>query len=393
EEISQLINTVVDLQKQHSQLSVDNEELQSLLNVSQTGQDELKVQIADLQGKYHECFEILMENQQEMKSLNQKIDTPRPKQSSPSSMQGARDSIAREIEQTVKRDLANIQEKRQNLARVLQTVRNINISKGKKSKKVSKQPNADSSSSGFKFNRVTDLPRHPSDTSLDGGDDGMSASGLDSRYSYSRRSFRKPEKLQIVKPIKGSVTLQQWKKLASPSMKLEEKRPGVHVKGDVQTPYNGKSFKEHSDVSDADDIEEDEPIQIKIRSKEEVAAPKVVEPSQASPISLALASLVHEKGIQASRRDSASSSILAQLLNSPSASTPGKSSVGQVLAQVLQKASDEASTKEPKRAASLRNLANYFSEKERSGKTDPEAIPEDESPPISPPSDPTYNPM
>jgi len=176
-------------------------------------------------------------------------------------------------------------------------------------------------------------------------------------------------------------------------MKLEEKRPGVHVKGDVQTPYNGKSFKEHSDVSDADDIEEDEPIQIKIRSKEEVAAPKVVEPSQASPISLALASLVHEKGIQASRRDSASSSILAQLLNSPSASTPGKSSVGQVLAQVLHRASDEASTKEPKRAASLRNLANYFSEKERSGKTDPEAIPEDESPPISPPSDPTYNPM
>ncbi|KAK3708096.1 hypothetical protein QZH41_019179, partial [Actinostola sp. cb2023] len=181
-----------------------------------------------------------------------------------------------------------------------------------------------------------------------------------SRYSYGRRSFHLPEKLEIVKPIKGSVTLQQWKKLASPSMKLEEQRPGVHVKGEVQTPHDGKSFKEHSDVSDADDIEEDEPIQIKIRSKEEAAVPKVVEPSQASPISLALTPLVHEKGIQASRRDSASSSTLAQLLNSPSASTPGKSSVGQVLAQVLHRASDEASTKEPKRAKSLRNLANYF---------------------------------
>jgi hypothetical protein len=32
------------------------------------------LQIADLQEKYHECFEILMENQQEMKCLNQKIE-------------------------------------------------------------------------------------------------------------------------------------------------------------------------------------------------------------------------------------------------------------------------------------------------------------------------------
>lgn len=180
-------------------------------------------------------------------------------------------------------------------------------------------------------------------------------------------------------------------------MKLEQQRPGVHVKGDVQSsPHGGRLSKEHSDVSDADDIEEDEPIQIKIKSKpQEQASGHVAASSQDrskhSPMAIALASLVHEKGIKASRRDSNTSSILTQLLNSPSSSTPGKSSVGQVLAEVLQKASEEASTKEPKRAESLRNLANYFSEKEKAGKSEP--IPEDDSPPVSPPSVPVYSPL
>lgn len=183
-------------------------------------------------------------------------------------------------------------------------------------------------------------------------------------------------------------------------MKLEEQRPGVHVKGEVQKSHqDDKQSKQHGYMSDEDDIEEDEPIQIKMRSKtQDQAATQSDKSSQGaskeSPISLALASLVHEKGIQASRRDSTSSSILAQLLNSPSATTSGKnSSVGQVLADVLQKASEEASAKEPKRAASLRNLANYFSEKEKEGRNEPEAIPEDDSPPVSPPSAGPYNPL
>jgi len=181
-------------------------------------------------------------------------------------------------------------------------------------------------------------------------------------------------------------------------MKLEEQRPGVHVKGDIQgSPLDGRLSKEHSDTSDVEDIEEDEPIQIKMKSNEESVSESTPNklstedaPSQ-SPITVALASLVHEKGIQASRRGS-TSSILTQLLNTPS-STPGKSSVGQVLADVLQKASEEAATKEPKRAESLRNLAHYFSEKEKAGKTEPETIPEDDSPPVSPPNIPVYNPL
>lgn len=175
-------------------------------------------------------------------------------------------------------------------------------------------------------------------------------------------------------------------------MNLEQERPGVHVKGDLQSTLDGKHSKEHSDVSDVE-TDDDQPIQMRIRSKpQEEVSPitKDEKPQEARrdpPTTLTLASLVHEKGIQAgSRRGSATASILSQLLNSPSATTPGKSSVGQVLAEVLQKASEEASVKEPRRAESLRNLANYFSEKEKEGKNGPEAIPEDDSPPVSPPN-------
>lgn len=69
---------------------------------------------------------------------------------------------------------------RQNLARVLQTVRNINVSKQRKSKKVVKpQASSGAGASGFKFNPVTNegLPRTTSDASID-GDDVMSASSL-----------------------------------------------------------------------------------------------------------------------------------------------------------------------------------------------------------------------
>lgn len=41
-----------------------------------------------------------------------------------------------------------------------------------------------------------------------------------------------PEKLQIVKPIEGSQTLQHWQYLATPTLGcLFEERPGIRVKG------------------------------------------------------------------------------------------------------------------------------------------------------------------
>lgn len=244
--------------------------------------------------------------------------------------------------------------------------------------------------------------------------------------SYTRRSFRAPEKLQIVKPIKGSVTLHQWKKLANPTLNLAEQRPGVHVKGNGQE-LPDKEPREHTDTIDMDpdeyeedeplqmnlsrtsegtsgaasqtgtedDEDEDEPIQMRIgRSPEKVASPTGAKktgsvkrsPAVSPPRSLGLISLVSGQGFQRGFKERSvdSGGILTHLLNSPSTSSPGTSSVGQVLADVLNKASKEASEKEPTRAESLRNLANYFSEKERGSSTAPPKVQTPTSPPVVP---------
>jgi hypothetical protein len=64
-------------------------------------------------------------------------------------------------------------------------------------------------------------------------------SGLGSSLCYSPggsstpsgSSWRLPEKLQIVKPLEGSSTLQVWSALAQPHLgNLLEKRPGVQTR-------------------------------------------------------------------------------------------------------------------------------------------------------------------
>lgn len=244
--------------------------------------------------------------------------------------------------------------------------------------------------------------------------------------SYTRRSFRAPEKLQIVKPIKGSVTLHQWKKLANPTLNLAEQRPGVHVKGDGQEVPD-KEPREHTDTIDMDpdeyeedeplhmnlsrtsegtagaanqtetedDEDEDEPIQMRIgRSPEKLASPTGAKktgsvkrsPAVSPPQSLGLISLVSGQGFQRGFKERSvdSGGILTHLLNSPSTSSPGTSSVGQVLADVLNKASKEASEKEPTRAESLRNLAHYFSEKEGGSSSATPKVKTPTSPPVVP---------
>lgn len=246
---------------------------------------------------------------------------------------------------------------------------------------------------------------------------------LDRRVSYGRRPFRAPEKLQIVKPIKGSVTLHQWKKLANPTLNLAETRPGVHVKGEgpdaqekeprerkessdldvdeyeedeplyMNLPRTSESTSEAASQTGTEDgDEDDEPIQMRVshglekgttsQKKEETMAGKGSS-KKTSPQQLGLISLVSGQGFQGGfkERGGDSGSILTHLLNSPSSTSSGTSSVGKVLADVLSKASKEASEKEPSRAESLRNLANYFSEKERGNSTAQSQVKSPTSPP------------
>lgn len=77
-------------------------------------------------------------------------------------------------------------------------------------------------------------PHPPSPTASDAG---STLSLPDELSWYRHQHYVAPEKLQIVKPLEGSVTLLKWKLLASPqlggatSFFSDATRPGVHMKG------------------------------------------------------------------------------------------------------------------------------------------------------------------
>ncbi|CAH0604606.1 unnamed protein product [Chrysodeixis includens] len=67
--------------------------------------------------------------------------------------------------------------------------------------------------------------------------------------------FRTPHKLQIVKPMEGSLTLHTWAQLAKPSMSgLLEEQEGVGVRGSRNTPGHGLRCYRLSDVEEDDDM-------------------------------------------------------------------------------------------------------------------------------------------
>ena len=87
--------------------------------------------------------------------------------------------------------------------------------------------------------------------------------------------------------------------------------------------------------------------------------------SKAPPQTLKLISLVTGQGFYGGfkGRGVDNGSILTHLLNSPSSTSSGTSSVGKVLVDVLIKFNKKSFESDPNRAKSLRNLANNFSEK------------------------------
>ncbi|XP_062320785.1 trafficking kinesin-binding protein 1 isoform X3 [Osmerus eperlanus] len=71
-----------------------------------------------------------------------------------------------------------------------------------------------------------------------------------SGYSFGARSYL-PEKLQIVKPLEGSVTLHQWQQLAQPHLGgLLDPRPGVVTKGFRQLEADQEGVYQFTDLEE-----------------------------------------------------------------------------------------------------------------------------------------------
>uniref|UniRef100_A0A0L8GQ25 HAP1 N-terminal domain-containing protein n=1 Tax=Octopus bimaculoides TaxID=37653 RepID=A0A0L8GQ25_OCTBM len=118
-----------------------------------------------------------------------------------------------------------------------------------------------SSSDSSKENEKTQISLDPtfsdgfSTPMLSGTPESMLSSGVSalSATGSAGLHFKIPEKLQIVKPMEGSVTLKHWQQLAQPHMTgIFESRPGVQIKGErkldlEEEVYNLSDYEEDDD--------------------------------------------------------------------------------------------------------------------------------------------------
>ncbi|XP_072212614.1 huntingtin-associated protein 1 isoform X2 [Excalfactoria chinensis] len=287
EEISQLLAQVVELQQKCRSYGTEVEELQQHLAVAKEVQQQLRTELQDLQDKYVECGGMLQEAQEEVKSLRSRIlpNSTVSRYGTGSSLLPM-ESLAAEIKGTMRKGTESSSDYRSCL-RVFETVKAVNHAAKARSSSASpqhtpgsKQTSAAPSGGGstphsgpegaqtvgpraapgrqdleaavqrlseeersFEAEREHKLWRLRDEdgsngiptpngsvvsagTTCSGGSEHTAASG----FSLGSLSFL-PDKLQIVKPLEGSVTLHHWQQLAQPNLGgILVPRPGVLTK-------------------------------------------------------------------------------------------------------------------------------------------------------------------
>ncbi|XP_053725030.1 trafficking kinesin-binding protein 2 isoform X2 [Synchiropus splendidus] len=292
EEIAQLLSQIVELQHRVKELALEKEDLRIHLQASKDAQRQLTAELNELAERNAECVEMLHESQEEIKELRSKnapsVGLRRHLSYGPFPM----DSLAAEIEGTMRRELSveeetALEDQKISQKRVFQTVRSVNSltsrpssatppipGSGQSSLVMTAQPFASAQGDEVKMGKPgspggNDLTKALHRLSLRrqnflcerqffqaerekklqalAGDADVEGSGCSSPMgsvlsSYSNLSelsmtssiFKTflPEKLQIVKPMEGSLTLHHWQQLAKPHLAtILDPHPGVVTKG------------------------------------------------------------------------------------------------------------------------------------------------------------------
>uniref|UniRef100_A0A674CRU6 Trafficking kinesin protein 2 n=2 Tax=Salmo trutta TaxID=8032 RepID=A0A674CRU6_SALTR len=328
EEISQLLSQIVELQHRVKELALEKEELRIHLQASKDAQRSLTAELNELADRNVECVGMLHESQEEIKELRSK-NTPSAgmRRHLPYGL-FPMDSLAAEIEGTMRRELSvedevAFQDQKVSQKRVFQTVRVVNESveraaamatppipgSGGSCLVMTAQPflsaqGIDQSHCGANREEVplgkpgapggNDLvsalhrlslrrqnflcerqffqaERDKKLEALAGGvESDVEGSGYSSPMSSVMSSFTNlsefsvssscfktflPEKLQIVKPMEGSLTLHHWQQLAKPHLgTILDPHPGVVTKGFRPLPHDALADA----VYRLTDLEEDE---------------------------------------------------------------------------------------------------------------------------------------
>uniref|UniRef100_A0A3B4ZK10 Trafficking kinesin-binding protein 1-like n=1 Tax=Stegastes partitus TaxID=144197 RepID=A0A3B4ZK10_9TELE len=126
EEITHLLSQIVDLQKKAKSYAVENEELSQHLMAAKDAQRQLTAELQELEEKYSECIEMLHEAQEELKNLrNRNYPAGTPRRYHPLGLYPM-DSLAAEIEGTMRKELLCSAVLRVHRKRVFETVKNVN---------------------------------------------------------------------------------------------------------------------------------------------------------------------------------------------------------------------------------------------------------------------------
>ncbi|XP_025903758.1 trafficking kinesin-binding protein 2 isoform X2 [Nothoprocta perdicaria] len=129
EEISSLLSQIVDLQHKLKEHVIEKEELKLHLQASKDAQRQLTAELHELQDRNMECLGMLQESQEEVKLL-------RSRASSAAALCRPQDSLAAEIEGTMRKELCQGEQpvpsnQKVQQKRVFDTVRVANITRGR----------------------------------------------------------------------------------------------------------------------------------------------------------------------------------------------------------------------------------------------------------------------
>lgn len=192
EEITNLVTQVVELTKKVRNLTLESESLQNALQISHECQNELSLELIEIKEKYGTLLAAFHELQIEFKKrsrINSNHYTVMP----------FSESLASEIESTLGSDGSE-----------------GDSGLGFRQKK-----------KNFKDNRE-DMRCYSPDSVLSGESFYYRYNNPQLMIGSSQKNYYFADKLQIVKPIEGSATLKQWRKLATPHLGvILETLPGV----------------------------------------------------------------------------------------------------------------------------------------------------------------------
>lgn len=190
EEITNLVSQIVELQRKVKEMTVDNDSLESALQTSYECQNELSQELMEVKERYGTLLAAFHELQTEFKKrsrLNANHYNVLP----------FSESLASEIESTLGSEGYD--------SEISGYFTRNKRKTGKEEMRCYSPDSVLSGESSFRYNNNSLLLNNP-----------------------SQKSYYFPDKLQIVKPIEGSVTLKQWQKLATPHLGvILEKLPGV----------------------------------------------------------------------------------------------------------------------------------------------------------------------